>query len=208
MRGADPPRTSARPIAPPAAFVSAHSTRLVEATRTAPLADLACGRGRNALATAALGIPTFALDRNTAFLQELGEAAKRRDLAIHRVRCDLEGSGDIPLRAGSCGAVLVFRFLHRPLCPRIEALLQPGGWLLYETFTTRRAAQRGGPSNPSFLLAEGELPRLFPSLEVHLFEEDSSTDEATARLLARKPGGAPEGPDPTGEVSARTKRWR
>jgi tellurite methyltransferase len=182
-----PARPPARPIAQPAAFLHAHGPRLVEATRSAPLVDLASGRGRNSLATAALGIPTVALDRNDSFLRELGEVAKQRALAIWRVRCDLETAHSIPLVAGSCGAALVFRFLHRPLCPLIEDLLQPGGWLLYETFTAQQAERVGGPSNPRMLLEKGELPKLFPGLEVHSFEEFSNSDEATARLLARKP---------------------
>jgi len=187
VRGADPSASGARPIAPPAAFLSAHAACLLEATRAAALVDLACGRGRNALATAALGIRTIALDRNGEFLRELGAVAKQRGLPIEQVRCDLESPAGLPLGRASCGAVLVFRFLYRPLCPVIEELLQPGGWLLYETFTLRQRALSGGPRSPRFLLEEGELPTLFPGLEVHSFEEGSNGSEATARLLARKP---------------------
>ncbi len=175
---------------PPAPFFRAQQQRLREAARRGPLVDLACGRGRNALAAAELGIATIALDRSPAFLRELGETATRRGLLIQRVRSDLETPHGIPLLSETCAVALVFRFLYRPLCPHIEALLQPGGWLLYETFTTAQAALPSGPSNPAFLLEDGELPTLFPGLEVHSFEQTSNTaerPEATASLLARKP---------------------
>ena len=171
----------------PAPFFVRHQQRLVEAAHSGPLVDLACGRGRNSLAASALGIPTIALDRNLSFLQELRQAATARKLAIQCIRSDLETSRGIPLRAGSCAAAMVFRFLYRPLCPHIEALLEPGGWLLYETFTTAQSQLPGGPNNPEFLLEPGELPKLFQGLEVHSFEETSNESEATAQLLARKP---------------------
>ena len=176
---------------PAAAFFRTHQRLLIDAGRHAPIADLASGYGRNALAAAELGIPTIALDRSARFLTELGEAAARCDLPVLRVRCDLETPSGIPLRARSCGGVLVFRFLFRPLCRHIEELLRPGGWLLYETFTLAQRELPGGPNDPAFLLRDGELPSLFPGLEVHHFEQISSggeRPEATARLLARKPG--------------------
>ena len=51
-----------------------------------------------------------------------------------------------------CGAILVFRFLHRPLAQDIERVLAPGGLLLYETFTTQQRELERGPRNAAFLL--------------------------------------------------------
>ncbi len=84
----------------------------------------------------------------------------------------------------------MFRFLYRPLAQQIEKTLRPGGLLLYETFTHRQREFARGPSNPAFLLAEGELPTLFPGLEVLDHWEgvtpgDSPT--ALARLAAQRP---------------------
>jgi hypothetical protein len=62
--------------------------------------------------------------------------------------------------------------------------------LLFETFTVHQAEFATGPRNPAFLLAEGELPELFPSLEVLAFWEgvtNGSSPAAVARLAARKP---------------------
>ncbi len=91
---------------------------------------------------------------------------------------------------GSCGAILVFRFLFRPLAPEIETLLRPGGLLLYETFTVHQRELPGGPRNAAFLLADDELPALFPGLEILDYWQgvtDDPNPTALARLAARRP---------------------
>ena len=69
------------------------------------------------------------------------------------------------MKPGSCGAILVFRFLFRPLAPAISAALAPGGLLLYETFTVAQRALGSGPRRAEFLLEPGELRALFSDLE-------------------------------------------
>jgi SAM-dependent methyltransferase len=149
------------------------------------VADLACGRGRHALAVAGWGLPVLGVDRNARFLAELQRRAVAPALPVQAIRADLEAGARLPLRPGSCGAVLVFRFLFRPLAPHIEALLAPGGLLLYETFTEAQAEREAGPSNPAFLLADGELPRLFPGLRVLSYREQPG--QGVASLAATKP---------------------
>ena len=177
---------------PASPFLLGHLDRVREASQHGPVADLACGRGRNALALAERGVPAIGVDRNAGFLAELRAADSAGRVAL--VRADLENeAGALPLRAGSCGAVLVFRYLHRPLAPAIEAALAPGGWLLYETFTTAQRAHGWGPTRDAFLLQPGELPTLFPGLEVGEYREgdvpspgDDERPEAVAQLLARR----------------------
>ena len=175
----------------PSSFFLAESVRLVEAAARGPVVDLACGRGRHALAAAELGARVLGIDRNPTPLRELQAQARARRLPLLAVRADLETPHGIPLRSGSCGAILVFRFLFRPLAPAIQQALRPGGLLLYETFTAAQRDQGWGPSNPAFLLEPGELPRLFPDLEVLESWEGLSSGpkpEAVARLAARRPG--------------------
>ena len=72
----------------------------------------------------------------------------------------------------------------------IQDALAPGGLLLYETFTREQPAHGWGPSRPAFLLEAGELPRLFPGLEIVQHDEAPVTvprPEASARLVARRP---------------------
>ena len=129
------------------------------------------------------------LDRNPALLRELRAEARRRRLPLLAVRTDLETPHGIPVRSGSCGAILVFRFLFRPLVERICEALAPGGLLLYETFTIRQRDLGQQPTNPAFLLQEGELQRAFGGLEILSYWEgltEGPRPDAMARLVARR----------------------
>lgn len=189
MAEADPP-PSARDAPPD--WLLAHAELLRRAARLGPVLDVACGRGRAAREARRLGARVLALDRDAAALRALREAAPGGDLLP--VRADLEGGARLPVRPGSCGAVLVFRFLFRPLAPALAAALAPGGLLLYETFTRGQKDLPYGPSREAFLLAPGELPGLFPGLRVLAHEEGwrgSPRPFAVARLAAQQP---PRGP--------------
>jgi SAM-dependent methyltransferase len=162
---------------------------LRRASQLGPIVDLACGRGRNTLARAREGIDCLGLDRNRDFLRALGAAAAGARGRVDTACCDLESGYGIPVRPGTCGAILVFRFLFRPLASAIQSALAPGGLLLYETFTREQSAHGWGPRRPEFLLEAGELPRLFSGLEV-LHHDESPIElprpEASARLVARR----------------------
>jgi len=176
---------------PPSPFFVGQTAELSHAARCGPVLDLACGRGRHAIAAAEGGAHAIGIDRNAVFLASLMDAARKRSLRVDTLRADLECGAEIPLLSDSCGAVLVFRFLFRPLAPKIVRVLRPGGLLLYETFTVRQRELGTGPRNPSFLLAEDELPKLFPELEVIAYWEGVTggvNPAAVARLAARKPG--------------------
>ena len=175
--------------ASPSPFFLAFGDAIRAAGRLGPALDLACGRGRHALAAARLGVPCLALDRDREALAAFGPGPGTPAAPILRVCADLENGLDIPVRAGSCGVVLVFCFLHRPLAAAIAGCLRPGGLLLYETFTVRQRATGSGPRNPAFLLEPGELPRLFPGLEPLAYEEGwrgASPGRHLASLAARR----------------------
>jgi hypothetical protein len=72
----------------------------------------------------------------------------------------------------------------------LAAALAPGGLLLYETFTVHQRELGYGPSRDEFLLQPGELPGLFPALEVsHHWEGriESPREAHVAQLVARRP---------------------
>jgi len=181
-------------LAEPSPFFGAHAGALRAAARLGPALDLACGRGRHALAAAAIGVPCIAMDRDRGALGALAQSARARGLGaslLLPVRADLETPRGIPVRRESCGAVLVFRFLSRPLAAAIRDALAPGGLLLYETFTQRQRDLPYGPGNPAFLLKEGELPELFRGMEALACregpEERGGRVWHLASLAARKP---------------------
>ena len=174
----------------PSPHLLAELPRVRAACALGPVIELACGRGRNALALARAGIRVAGIDRDPEALAALCASARAPRLPVSGVLADLETPHGIPVRPGSCGAILVYRFLFRPLAPAIEAALAPGGLLLYETFTLRQRSLAQGPRNPAFLLAEGELPSLFPGLEVLDAWEglvERPWPQALARLTARRP---------------------
>jgi len=176
-------------ISPPSAFFFDHIDRVSKAAERGALLDLACGRGRHSLALARAGLPTISIDRNFDSLRELRTAAKALHVEIHTVRADLESPSVIPVRTQSCGAVLVFRYLHRPLSREISRILVPGGLLVYETFTTAHVEFSYGPRNPSHLLEPGELPGLFLDFEVLEHWEGvrrSPQPAALGQLVAQK----------------------
>ncbi len=175
---------------PPSPLLQRHADRLRKVAALGPTLDLACGRGRNAMAAATTGARVIGIDRNPSALATLQHAANARRLPVDPVRADLETSWGIPVRSGSCGAILVFRFLFRPLAGPIREALARGGLLLYETFTTAQRRLSAGPQNPAFLLAPGELRELFGDLEILDYWEglsDADPPQALARLAARRP---------------------
>ena len=171
----------------------AHVDLVAQAARVGLVVDVACGEGRHAQALAARGIPVVGVDRDETRLRALAQRARDNNWPIRVLRADLEASPSPPWPPASCGALLVFRYLHRPLCAALAASLRPGGLLIYETFTTAQRELGQGPRNPAFLLEPGELPRLFPALEVLESWEGiwpSPPRAAVARLVARARTGS------------------
>jgi hypothetical protein len=141
------------------------------------------------VAAAERGVPALGIDRNPDFLAELCATARARRLPVAAVRADLETGCGLPLAPASCAALLVFRYLHRPLVSHLVTTLQPGGLLLYETFTIHQRDLGYSPKNNDFLLQPEELPELFAALEVIDSWEGRTQDDppaAVARLAARR----------------------
>ncbi len=113
-----------------------------------PVLDIAAGAGRHTLFFADRGHAVTALDRDVSGLP------RRPDVEI--VTADLETGSDWPLPGRRFGAVVVTNYLYRPLFPVLFDALQPGAILLYETFMQGNE-RFGRPSNPDFLLRDGEL---------------------------------------------------
>lgn len=112
--------------------------------------DVAAGGGRHAGFFLARGHPALAVDRNIAGLTALA-AHPAAEIVAH----DLEQDG-WPFGAERFGAVIVTNYLWRPLLPSLVGAVAEDGVLLYETFGAGNE-RFGRPSNPDFLLREGEL---------------------------------------------------
>jgi len=148
-------------------------------------ADLAAGSGREAVFLAENGFEVEAWDAAPEALERAKALAARSGIAITTVLNDLEAPG-LELPPARYDLVVCFRFLHRPLFPKIARALAPGGHLVYETF--RVGQERfGKPKRREFLLEPGELRRAFAMLEVLSYEEsDGESAPVIARLHARR----------------------
>ena len=159
---------------------------LREASRE-PVLDLACGDGQNGVFLAERGLDVICCDISVEALARARELAGRRGVTVSLWEVDLERPGINPFREDVYSAILVFRYLHRPLFPCIRKALRPGGLLVYETFTVEQAAF-GRPRNPDHLLHPGELRQAFADWEIlHSFEGlKENPRRAVAQLVCRK----------------------
>lgn len=151
--------------------------------------DLACGAGGNALLLAAHGLQTTALDISSSALQRVATAARSKNLTIKSVHAD---AAQVQLGCGQYDVIVVSKFLDRAVCQQLVPALKPGGLLYYQTFVQDKVDADQGPSNPDFLLATGELLRMFAELRILYYHDVGSLGDPEqgfrnqAMLVARK----------------------
>ncbi len=143
--------------------------------------DLACGSGRHTRLLVARGYKVTAVDRD---LSRLGEIA-----GVEAIQADLEdGSAQSPLGplpGQRFDVIVVTDYLHRPLFPAIAAALAPGGLLLYETFAIGNE-KYGKPSNPNFLLREGELLDMARQFDLHVLAYEAVEETAPHAAIKQR----------------------
>ena len=165
----------------PASWVRDHAELLPASGRAL---DLACGRGRHALFLAELGLEVVAIDHRADAIDALRAEAAQRGLALRAESRDLE-TGHPALGTAAFDVIVVVHYLHRPLFPALIGALRSGGTLIYETFRRAQAA-RGKPTNPDFLLEDGELRRLVQPLLIVDYREGLFEEREVASVVARK----------------------
>lgn len=140
--------------------------------------DLACGGGRHAVFLAQLGYNVLAVDQDVSQLESLAYPT------IQTKSLDLELE-EWPLTGIQFSGIVVTNYLYRPHLDRLPQMLSPQGVLIYETFAQGNA-QFGKPSNPNFLLKEGELLALAARHHLKVLAyEDIYTDEPKPAMVQR-----------------------
>ncbi|MDO6506114.1 class I SAM-dependent methyltransferase [Colwellia sp. 4_MG-2023] len=183
------------------------SSQLLTFDSKAQVLDLACGEGRN-------GLHVLENDINVVFADINGESLKQVEQAVNRLQLNtqklaqywqvdfeqdhfdqvhFDQGNDKPLKAETFDAIMVFRYLHRPLMTQIKAAVKPGGMIIYETFTEKQA-KLGRPKNSNFLLKPNELLEYFSDWKIlYSFEGEVFTSQgnhakqAIAQIVAIKP---------------------
>ena len=112
--------------------------------------DVAAGQGRHARFFASRGARVVAVDRDAAALAALAGSPR-----IETRAADLE-AGAWAFAGERFDAIVVANYLHRPLLPHLLDALADDGAFVYETFAVGNE-RFGRPSNPDFLLRQGEL---------------------------------------------------
>lgn len=161
---------------------------LLSGDLSGPVLDLACGECHNGIFVAQQGAEVICCDRAAERLAEARRIAGEAGVKVTTWEVDLEVSGVDPLPEETYGAILVFRYLHRPLIPSIRRALRRGGLLFYETFTAVQAGF-GRPHSPHHLLQEGELLSWFGDWEIIHHSEGIQENpmRAIAQIVCRKP---------------------
>jgi tellurite methyltransferase len=171
----------------PDELLAQYSYLFSEELKGYPVIDLACGDGHNGIVLASMGFSVILADRSEEALSQARLNAEATGVTVQFWHVDLEEEHVNPLEGRTFSAVLVFRYLHRPLIPYIRKSLKQGGVLIYETFTTEQV-RFGKPKNPDHLLKAGELLSWFQDWEIIYTFEGVVGDppRAVARLVCRK----------------------
>ena len=166
------------------ALVEKFVRELKLASQYGAVLDLACGSGRNGLYLARKGIPVVFADQDEEKLARIDQIICEEQLDAKTWHVDLE-TGQ-PLAGKKFGAIVVFRYLYRPLFPAIKTSIVPSGLLIYETFNIAQRAY-GRPRNPDFLLNDNELATEFGAWQIlHQFEGVvAQPQSAISQLVAR-----------------------
>ncbi len=172
----------------PDALVAAFCDLIIAKRPDGPVLDLASGDGHNGLFLASKGLPVVLADRSDEALSKARKPADKMQGKVTIWKVDLEGAAENPLKEEEYSAILVFRYLYRPLMPCIRKAMRTGGFLVYHTYTMDQA-RFGKPRNPEFLFKPGELMNRFKDWHVlHHFEGiQENPRRAIAEIVCRKP---------------------
>jgi SAM-dependent methyltransferase len=146
--------------------------------------DLAMGEGRHAIPLAEAGFVTYGVDVAVDRLQNARRMLLGRRLNVRQWAADLD---TYPLPVEHFDLLFCTRFLLRARWDDLKRSVRPGGFVMYETFTTGQMARGFGPSSPDHLLHPGELAGAFDDWTI-FHSEEVDAPSAMARLVAQKPG--------------------
>ncbi|MDG6777891.1 methyltransferase domain-containing protein [Thiomicrorhabdus sp. zzn3] len=147
--------------------------------------DLGCGGGRDAVYLAKSGWQVIGIDHENRVIKRAKQLAQNSGASVKWKCCDLKKEGCLP--DSQFDLVMVMRFLNRALFTQIDAMIKPGGFVVFQTFTEGAEAY-GSPKNPNFLLKEGELSEVFADYRIITDKIEKLPDgRPVASFIAQKP---------------------
>jgi len=173
----------------PPEFLISHTDEMLQMLPEYPRTlDLAAGAGRNSVFLAERGCHVLAVDFALEGLRCCMRQAAMRGLRVQTISADLK---TFVFPVCKYDLLVNFFFLQREIFPAMVRAMNPGGLLLFETYTTHyQVVHKGSSMRREYLLEPGELQASFPELITVFHEETATTD----RLIAQKPGTNPTKP--------------
>jgi tellurite methyltransferase len=130
--------------------------------------DLACGSGRDSVYMSMNGWEMTSVDYKESALNKLDVFSKSQAQSIVTLLVDLENNFTKLLELKKYyDAVILVRYLHRPLLSQVKQMIKPKGFIVYQTFF-QGCEKFGSPKNPRFILQKGELADVFSDFQVLL----------------------------------------
>ncbi|MDA1016827.1 MAG: class I SAM-dependent methyltransferase [Planctomycetota bacterium] len=147
--------------------------------------EFACGLGANSIWLAQHGWDITAMDVSAVGLERAKQTAHQVGAEVNWIAADVE---EVSLANQQFELAVVFRFLDRERLPQlIDSVIRPGGWLIYETFSTAQLERTDSHiHNADFTLREDELPLLYPQFDVLSHKQCVLPDRTVMRFHARK----------------------
>ncbi|SFV51818.1 Tellurite resistance protein-related protein [hydrothermal vent metagenome] len=137
--------------------------------------DIACGMGRNSRYLASHGFEVDAIDISSVAISNLQDIPN-----IYPKEVDLDS---YKLPKDSYDLIVCTYYLNRSLFPQMIEALRDGGLLIFETFISHPDSKKA-PSNPLFLLKQGELIEYFDTkLKIIKSDEYWSEDHMGNRAM-------------------------
>jgi len=166
----------------PPEFLISHADEVLRIISDHPqVLDLAAGAGRNSVFLAERGCRVLAVDFALEGLRNCMRQAAMRGLQVQAIAADLK---TFAFPADRYDLLVNFFFLQREIFPAMINALNPGGILIFETYTSHhQTVHKGRSMRREYLLEPGELQASFPGLITVFHEETAVTD----RLIAQKP---------------------
>lgn len=147
--------------------------------------DLGCGGGRDAVFLAKQGWQVTAIDSEARVIKRAKQLAARAGASVKFRCCDLKKQGC--LTDQKYDLVMVMRFLNRDLYEPIKMMIEPGGWIIFQTFV-EGAEKFDSPKNPNFILKIGELAQVFSDFKIIADRMETLLDgRPVVSFIAQKP---------------------
>lgn len=156
--------------------------------------DIAMGEGRNAVFFAKKGFFVEGVDISRVGIRKAQALAAENGVKIETINADLN---DYRIKPETYSVIASFYYYQPSLFNQIKAGLQPGGMLIYESYTVAQLKNKGKEKWPEkYLLKPGELKNAFSDFEIIHYSEADDGKAAVARLIARRPKNWTPPPSP------------